>query len=255
MSSSNYNRLLNLRERIFLSLFIIAVLLAVTIFQVSRTERRTRNLYQLYERIIFSNSSITDPEIDIDAIFDRNIKTAWIENIINTRKGALIGPTNKNLIKVIPSADIFQITMEVGLSHFPGKPPVVNPLKKLRIWPGFQRDKHTFREYSRPKRITFLFFKQKLVDMDTEYKIPGLPEYLASKSIILKNRAGYQEIDLGFLPKFGNSPRFPVDIYQIWMRIIIHDYYPGSRFRKRIAISEIDFKETYRTHKKLIISR
>ena len=228
-------------------------IIGTNVYLAAKTLRRTKNLHELYERIIYSTASYYNPESQPKNVFDGDIHTAWRESL---PVAIMPSPTSykipKNFREPTPDPQTLYLTMEVGLTHFPGIPPKKNPLKKLVFYSGDKSSAGSFQEYARPKRIHLTFFKQDLIDMDREYILPAEPVFWEKKSLILADSPDKQEINLDFLPELEDSPKFHINIHQVWLRIVIENFYPGTKYPNQVAISEIDFIKTFQDNDKLI---
>ena len=231
------------RERLIFILCASLFFLAGELYLATKTIRKTRNLHELYERIIYSSASYYDADNHSKNVYDGDLKTAWREA---PPPGALI---RTNQLKMSnhpenpePDPSTLQLTMEVGLTHYPDRPPRKNPLKALMIWSGDQSNPEKFMQFARPARIRLLFFRQGLIDMDREYRLPREPELWKEMIVTLEDKSGQQQIDLSTLPGLDESPQFHKNIYMLWLRVIVESFYPGSDFRNEVAISEIKFE-------------
>ncbi len=247
MSRISSPGLLSSRERLALA-FLAAISIGLgAVYLSQRAFRRTVNLTELYERVIFSNSFFIRPDVDPSRVFDGDPRTAWWDdlNIDPARPRAHISGKSPG---PVPAAGLFYIQMELGMTHFPDRPPRINPLLALRIMPGNQADAASFRAYARPRRVHLHIFYQAVVDFDREYRFPGAPVAIASKTVDLADSMGEQIIPVDFLPPVPASPGFPRDIALVWLRMEIESFYPGDRFVNRVAVSELDFDEKFPTH-------
>ena len=205
---------------------------------------RVSRISGLYDRIAFSTSTYTEPQL-ARAIFDRDIRTVWADRGIVQSPGRYHLPADMG--SSLPDPRSLHLTVEIGLSHFPGRPPRANKIQELVVWSGDQSSPAAFRKRARPKKIHLVFFQQALVDMDREYRFPGEPKPWMSRAVVLQDTPAPQRIALGFLPSLPASPRFPIHVSQIWLRIIVETYYPGAAERDLTAISELDLLEPHAT--------
>ena len=208
---------------------------------LSRAQNRARSLTELYPRIVFSRSMLHAPEIDPAFVFDHDLKTAWWdrrdeEDVVSGKDPGPIPPTN-----------MLYLMFELAPTHFPDSPPRRNRIRELIIYAGNQAPGE-FQRYARPRTVELLFFSQQLVDADREFKLPGAPQFLQRKTIVLKDLPQGQRIALD-LPAVAASPGFPINVAQLWLRTEFLDFYPGSEYPGKVAISEIDFIEDYPTHR------
>ncbi len=248
MSVFNKAARMSSRERIAICVLITLGIAGANIYLAGRTFKKTRNLTELYNRIIFSGSSFFNPQSRPENIFDRRLETAWVE----TEKASADSGAPRD---PVAAPGTLYIQMETSFSHFPGDPPSPNPLKRIFIWSGNQASPETFLDYSRPRKIRIVFFYQKLVDIDRDFRLPGLPEFRADRIVVLADSPLAQEIPLDFMPPIESSRRFPENISQVWIRLEIQDLYYGRKYPDRVAISEIDFSEEFPTHDVFAYSR
>lgn len=232
---------------------VLAVLAAALIglggaFLLQRAFRRTVNLTELYQRVIVSNSFFVRPDVDPGQVFDGDPRTAWWDDL-NVEPGEPGARVSGEHPDALPARELFYIQMELGMTHFPDDPPRINRIREFRIWPGNQSDPASFRDYARPRRVHLHIFYQGVVDFDREYRFPGKPAHIASTTLTLADRPGMQRIPADFLPPTMLSPRFPYNVAIVWLRLEIESYYPGRRFRNRVAVSELDFIEDFPTHR------
>lgn len=198
-------------------------------------------------RLLLSSALILNQTAKLTNIVDHNPKTA-IENVNHL---LLLNTSSQNISKNFQKGWDFQwkfpfIQMDVGLSHFPGNPPQANPLRSFKIWPGDQSSQESWEKSARPKDIRLVFFRQRLVDSDREYKMIGTPISWQTFSFRLQNKFGSQNFGLEFKNKVKPSSPFPGEIDLIWCRMEIISHYTGkSQYKKNnIAISEIEFHFT-----------
>lgn len=211
----------------------------------SNASARAGRITELYERVAFSTTTYLDLEKDAHAVFDRRTNTAWQDSGRVIGRGRYALPSD--LSSSIPDPQSLHLTVEIGLSHFPGKPPKPNVPRELVIWSGDQSSPQSFSATGRPRRVLLLFFLQALVDVDREYRFPGQPVLWARRAAELQDSPLPQRIRLDFLPALPPSPRFPTHVSQVWLRMIVESYYPGSRDSKSTAISELDLDERHPT--------
>ena len=238
---------LSSRERLVLALIASALIALSSVYLLQRSFRRTVNLTELYERVIFSNSFFIRPDVDPSRVFDGDTATAWWDDlkVDPDRPRAHVSQAKPS---ALPGRDLFYLQMELGMTHFPDRPPRINRLEGLRFWSGNQKDEATFGDYARPRKVHLHIFYQGVVDFDREYRFPGSPVHVASKTVTLEDRFGPQTVPVDFLPATLPSPRFPYNVSLVWLRAEIESYYPGRKFRNRVALSEIDFLEEIPTH-------
>lgn len=214
------------------------------IFMAWKTVKNNHKMIENENRLLLSSALILDQNVVLKDIVDHDQKTAILNlNHLGQQNNGIIPGKNTANHEWPFRLDIPFIQMDVGLSHFPGRPPVINHLKKFRIWPGNQKSKITWQSSGRPRDIELVFFRQRLVDADREYKLIGEPVFWQSFRFHLKNKYGPQEFALKFKDKIGPSENFPGQIDFIWCRVEIKSYYQGSNIsmQNHIAISEIEY--------------
>ena len=205
---------------------------------------RSSRVTGLYDRIAFSTTTYREPAL-AGTIFDRKAETPWTDRGEVLKSGRYFVPPD--ITSSLPDPRSLHLTVEVGLSHFPGRPPLKNAVRELIVWSGDQTDAQSFRAHARPRRIHLVFFLQALVDVDREYRFPGQPKFWTKRTVVLQDTPTPQRIALDFLPALPDSSRFPLHISQTWLRIIVETYYPGTKQRDLTAISELDFVEPHAT--------
>ncbi len=188
-------------------------------------------------------------DIPTHHLVDRDIRTAWADQLPSV---FLLGADRfrpiPNPAGPLPDPRSLYINMELGVTHYPAFPPRINPMRTLIIWPGDQSSPAAFRAHARPRRVRLVFFRQQLVDPDRSYRFPDLPRFWGTRVITLRDGFGPQSIPLDFLSPIEPSPGFPHKVSRVWLRLIFESYYPGTRHRSRVAISEIDFRQKYPMH-------
>jgi len=229
------------KERIAVAFACILLLLLMQLKMLSSVPEKVNAIHSQNQRIIITSESLAESEINPDAVFDRELsKTCKIE---------FTNRTNTENRSHLPDEKSTYLQMDLSLTHFPGTPPVINPLKHLIIWPGTYKGNSYLKKYARPSKIRLVFFKQELVDVDREFRLSDPPSFIAEKTILLPDAGGPQIVDLDFLPAIEKSNKFPENIYQISLRIEILGIYPGQEFKNTISIAEIDYVNTKEEHK------
>jgi len=221
------------KERIAAAFACIMLPMLMQLKMLSSVPDKVKAIYDQEQKVIIAPDSLANPEIRPDAVFDRTLSNSW--------KIQFTHYTGTDSRSHLPDEKSTYIQMELSLTHFPGNPPILNPLKKLILWPGNYDEGSFTRNYARPSKIRLIFFKQELVDVDREFRLSDPPSYIAERIILLPDAEGPQSIDLDFLPSFMDSKIFPENIFQIWVRIEILDIYHGKKFADKISIAEIDY--------------
>ncbi|MDH5656810.1 MAG: hypothetical protein OEZ34_12935 [Spirochaetia bacterium] len=224
-----------------LALAVIWILL-IGIFQsvlLSSIPDKIEKIYQSKKRAVITGSSKEDPSAG-SALFDRNLNKAELLPFIKNQ--------NSNSISHKPPQNVSFFQTELFVTHFPGSPPLANPLKEIILWPGTYESGIFSRKYARPSLIRLIFFEQEFVDTDREFRLPPPPFYILEKMIELPDREGPFIIQNTFLPAPKVSKKFPEHIFQIIMRVEILDIYPGNEFPEKTAIAEIDYRTEIPEH-------
>jgi len=230
------------KERtLFASLCILSLIL-LQMKMLSSVPERVKMILNAKHKMIFARDSLTRPESHAEAVFDGDINTSW--KITFNRKA------NSTSKSYLPGDDSNFLQMELSLTHFPGRPPVPNPLKEIILWPGYYESGIFSKKYARPSLARLIFFKQELVDIDREFRLPEAPQFAAEKTIRIPDGGGPVAIPVDFLPAIENSEKFPENIYQIWLRMEVLEIYPGNQFTNELSVAEIDYINRIKDHDK-----
>lgn len=206
---------------------------AMAFFLLRKAEAGYERISGFRGRSAFSTNSFFDPSIAPGKAIDGDPATQWAEA---PPGGALCRASTASAAgEAIPSPVIrplcLFLQMDLGFTHSPAHPPRPAPLRSLRIdSPGG--------DFARPRRVRLVFFSQEIVDMDREFRLPPLPEFLTQKEVLLPD-SPVQEVGLDFLPAPLPSSRYPAGVRRIQVRIEILDVYPGRS--NTVAISEVSF--------------
>jgi hypothetical protein len=222
--------MLSTREKFFATLTLFFLITGVLGYTTLSALKFTSSVDRLSEKMVISRDYYLRASQSCYSAADKNLATAWTEDFIPDSDSPLF------------------ITIESGLTHFPGLPPVENLPKELYIWSGNQTAGQLFQDYARPKKINLIFLTQEKVDVDREFRLPGPLEVWAEKKISLPDSPGKIIIPLDFLKSKGPSAKFPKNVHQIWIRIEIESVYPGKKFPNTIAVTEIDYKTPIPEH-------
>ena len=228
-------------ERYALALIVTLSAVGVAVWFVARTNSRLDALLNIRRPIIISSAVMGNPDVDLRAIMDADPRTA-VNGLYAT--GRPVAPHDAAYAFDQRIHQAF-IMFPLGLSHFPGNPPRRNPLRSMRIWSGDQSDSDSFARYARPRTIQLIFYLQKIVDFDREYRLQEAPVYWTRREFKLEDSGGEQTVPLAFLDfnaRIPESTGFPDNIYAVWVRMDILDYYGGSEYDRNIAVSEISFE-------------
>jgi len=227
-------------EPLILSVVTGMVLLIITGSFVFKAEKKVSSQSELFPRLIFSSATFRNPNHATAALIDQKKDTFWSDGPVLSSVA-----TKKNLSKkeALPPEGMIYLHLELGLTHFPGNPPIPNPLKEITIISGAGITEEAYQAYARPRTIRLIFFRQKVVDVDRTLEFPGLPVYTGELTVTLKDSKEIQTIHVESLPPIPDSKGFPYNISVYWMRMEILDVYKGKQFPETVAISEIGFKE------------
>lgn len=139
--------------------------------------------------------------------FDRNSKTCFREPLTT----GLSQDLSTAMPQPAPEYRNPTISGELGLSHRAGHPPVIRNFDTLSI--QFCRTELSVL----PRQVEVQFFRQKLYDVDRQYRIPDAPEHW--KSMRFPVRSLQEKYNLS-LERFKESSGFPDEFYNVWVRLI-----------------------------------
>lgn len=239
-------------EKILLIAVVLGGCTVGSFWLTGRSLAKARVLETMTGRLIFTSASYADPESPISAgvLLDGEPTTALPDLNAPARRTGTRSPiraANSSIWAWSPDRAFVQL--QVGLTHAPERPPRPNPLLAMRVWPGNQASAEDFRRTARPRTVRLIFFRQQIVDLDREYRLPEEPVFWKEKTVRLLDRMGPQRVALDFLDEPGASPAFPGEVQQIWLRLEISDYFPGNDpvSADAIALSELafDFRDSY----------
>lgn len=198
--------------------------------------------------VIFSHDFFYGSGTSIEKCIDDDRFTAWVSPISLPWKNQQ-SPVARS---PIPPTDMPYLQMELAITHFPGNPPLKNQPERIVLWSGGDK-KSGFKQYARPRKIRLVVFDQEVVDVDREYRIPDLPDYLTEKTIILRDTPEAQVINLDFISPPEDSPAFPKNIRQLWVRMEFLSFYPAVKGdgSESFAIREIDYESPIPDHPQL----
>ena len=232
-------------ERIVLILLLLGGLTLSSIWLTGRSFARATALEAMNGRLIFTSARYVAPDGPPDSrLIDGDPATALPD---------LNAPARRTVNTPRPGSDspawpwsvaVPFVQLQVGLTHAPGRPPIPNALRAMRLWTGNQSSPEAYRQSARPRTVRLIFFRQQVVDLDREYRLPETPVFWRETTVRLVDRPGMQRVFLDFLDEPPESPGFPREVQQIWLRMEILDSYPGSvaATRDHIAFSEIRFE-------------
>ncbi|MBU44557.1 MAG: hypothetical protein CMN76_15150 [Spirochaetaceae bacterium] len=135
---------------------------------------------------------------------------------------ASTGPDTSRQPDTVPDYLYPTVTGELGLSHGAGDPPSVEDFSFLEL-------KLCDSDSSvRPVAVKVQFFRQKLYDVDRQYRVPDPAEHWKTYRFRL-DRNATQRFDLDLEP-FAPSRGFPDEFYNVWVRLIFElPAQPGRR--------------------------
>ncbi len=235
------------------STLIVAGALAASTFLVSRAAGRAEALKSMTGRLIYSSSTYAAPEQaaqDPRRLIDGDPSTAVPDLNAPARRSS--DPSRRSSDNSPPGtgpADgapwpwnpaVMFVQLQAGLSHFPARPPEPHPLRSIRIWSGNQASPEDFRRHARPRRVRLIYFRQQVVDFDREYRLAGEPVYAGEEVVTLADRMGAQDFPATALAPPQPSERFPHNVRQLWLRLEVLDFYPGTGVTSdAVALSEV----------------
>ncbi len=215
--------MLSTREKNFAATVLFFLIGGMMITAVYGAHRFASETELLNPKMVLSRDSYLLGSDSAYSAFDRKKETAWTERLTS------------------PSEKKAYISAELGLTHFPGRPPSENMPVKLIVYSGHHENPQRFREYARPRTVVIRFYFQEKVDVDREYRLPGPLQFRSEKKVILPDTMEPVILPADFLKGPGSSPKFPVNVHQIWLQMEVLDVYPGSEHRDTFAVSEIDY--------------
>ena len=229
---------------------VIGACVAGSFWLTGRSLAKTRVLEAMNGRLIFTSASYVRPGGPAARVLvDGDPRTALPD--LNSGRYGAPGPDSGSAATNADAGRPWSWTpgqpfvqLQVGLTHSPDRPPQPNPLRSMRIWSGDGSTPEAFAKSGRPKTIRLIFFRQQVVDLDREYRLPEEPIFWQERVVRLRDRSDAQRVDLGFLEEAPESPGFPREVREIWLRLEILDYYPGNdpQLRDAIALSELEFE-------------
>lgn len=232
-------------SRIITALFIILSVLSGAFYLAIKTHRLIQNGKFGTATVIFSHDYFYTANSSISKCVDDDLETPWISPVILPVTNRTPPPVQPDPRSPIPPAGKPYLHMELALTHFPENPPKKNQPERLILWTGGAGSE--FASYSRPARVRLVIFDQEVVDVDRDYRIPDLPGYLGEKTVTLKDSPDRQIIDLNFIAPPADSPAFPRNIRQLWIRLEPLSFYRG-RDDRYFAIREIDYESPIPDH-------
>lgn len=231
-------------------MILLGACVAGSFWLTGRSLAKARVLESMNGRLIFTSAAYVRPAGPPDRVLvDASLETALPD--LNSARYLAGGQTPRPPAPGSAASRAWPwfparpfVQLQVGLTHSPDRPPRPNPLRALRIWSGDQSGKDTFRKSARPKTVRLVFFRQQVVDLDREYRLPEEPVFWRERTVRLKDRSGPQRVDLDWLEEPPESPGFPREVQEIWLRIEILDYYPGGDPARAdaIALTELSFE-------------
>lgn len=166
------------------------------------------------------------PGLDPENAFDNNPSSCFREPLSQADLQATALPAENR--STIPNYANPTLSGELGLSHGAGHPPTTQDFSFINI--VFCNSEHSVQ----PARVRVQLFRQKLYDVDRQYRIPDAPELWSTFEFNLNNRSS-QRFPLDLEP-FAESAGFPDGFYNVWVRLIfsmpvggqIHGNAPGG---------------------------
>ena len=219
-------------ERTTLAVLAFAAFAAMAFLLLRRAEAGYQGIANFTGRSALSTSSFFDPATTVRNAVDGDPNTYWAKSFPVSGRLCAESSGSPSSSPVERPPCLFLQT-DAGFTHSPGSPPQKSPLGQIRIiTPG--------RAYARPRQVRIVFFAQEIVDMDREFRLPPLPEFLAERTATLQDQEEVS-IDTDFLPPPLDSPRYPIGVRRLQVRIEIRDVYPGTEHANTVAISEVTY--------------
>jgi hypothetical protein len=221
-------------ERTAFTVLAFAAFAAMAFFLLRKSEAGYRGIAQFQGRSAFSTGSFFNPSLEPRKAVDGNPDTAWKESPPLPGRFCIpttADPAGKPSPIEMPPCLFLQV--DLGFTHAPAAPPLKQPPLQMTITSGGAAN-------ARPRKVNLVFFSQEIVDMDREFRLPPLPEYVAHKTMILPDQP-IVAVDLSFLPPPLDSPRYPAGVRRLQVRIEILDVYPGRDHPNTVAISEVTY--------------
>ncbi|MBL8020520.1 MAG: hypothetical protein JNM27_12700 [Leptospirales bacterium] len=226
-------------ERNLITGIAFSVFAFMAFFLFKKVSGEEKGILTFKGRSAFSTNSFFDSRLQPGLVLDGDVNTAWIEGMpgggtcMGSGPRGVGAPGQQN---AAPAPDerpeCLFVQIDLGFSHRPGgNGPEKNPLASLKIINAMDQ--------ARPQRVRLVFFKQEVVDIDREFRLPTLPEHWITREVVLAD--GIENtIGLDFLPPPEDSPRYPGKVKRIWLRLEVLSAYPGKS--GNVGISEISYK-------------
>lgn len=224
-------------ERTAFTVLAFAAFAAMAFFLLRRAEAGYQRIAQFQGRSAFSTGSFFDPSIEPEKAVDGVADTFWAETppipgqfCLRSMKPAEGQSSMPSPVEMPPC--LF-LQVDLGFSHGPAVPPAKRPPLRMNVANGGPA-------YARPRQVRLVFFSQEIVDMDREFRLPPLPDFVAEKTLVFPDNPSVL-VDLSFLPPPVDSQRYPRNVRRLQVRIEVLDVYPGNKHPNTVAISEVTY--------------
>ncbi|MBR30526.1 MAG: hypothetical protein CMN77_04385 [Spirochaetaceae bacterium] len=170
------------------------------------------------------------PGLKPENAFDRNPNTCFREPVTRNLESAAL--PNKIQEDSVPKYSRPTLSGELGLSHQAGQPPQPEDFSFVQI--QFCNTEKSVK----PRAVRVQLFRQKLYDVDRQYRVPDAPELWHSVDLNLSGQST-ERFPLELEP-FSVSSGFPDSFFNVWVRLIFSvPQSAGSDGATEICIQDI----------------
>ncbi len=185
-------------ERTAFTVLAFAAFAAMAFFLLRKAEAGYQGIAQFQGRSALSTGSFFNPSLEPHSAVDGNPDTSWKESppfpgqfCMPAATGLRAEPAAAALHSPVEMPPCLFLQVDIGFSHAPAFPPVKRPPLHMKIL-------NAGSAYARPRQVRLVFFDQEIVDMDREFRLPPLPEYVAEKTVLLPDQPAVS-VDLSFI--------------------------------------------------------
>ena len=219
-TNSGRGKALSSREKFIIMAFILGGFLFVHV-RLAGSATNHNYLESFASPRAFSQHSLVlrglYPGLKPENAFDGNAKTCYREPLTGPQRTARL-PKEINQSPV-PDYSHPTLSGELGLSHRAAQPPEPEDFSFVKF--EFCDSQNSVL----PGAVRVQLFRQKLYDVDRQYRVPDPPELWHTADLELGTRTD-QRFDLKPEP-FPDSSGFPDSFYNVWVRLIFS--VPGSQ--------------------------